>query len=86
MMMQIKLQALDDHDKPLYPDLEGKLIALTNASRAGVLQSGTQKGKVSVALFGETPSGQWVSIQITAKLLHTLNDVVKGAESRWGVE
>lgn len=81
--VMIRVGALKDRDKPLFPEyaekyIEGKLVAFS------ILEAGMVSGKTSCAVMIELPDGSVAGAELSADMMEGLAAATRGAVARFG--
>ena len=83
MAVKIEIKRFTDQT-PSHKELSGKVLHTADLTHAAILERGTVQGKTTLYLCGKLPDqDKYVTVQLTASMLETLNSAVKGAEAHW---
>lgn len=84
--VQIEINTLDDTNrgKKLFPDLEGKPIAMGRVSHFGILEGGMVSGKTSCMVAITLEDGSVAIGQVTGNLFDGMAKALEGARIRFG--
>jgi hypothetical protein len=87
-MTTLEVRVLRVGDPPPFPEINKDNLVFCDASKALVLQKGTQNGNSAVSVIAETrdENGEvlYIAIQMTAKTLNYLMSITRGACASWG--
>lgn len=85
-MAPVTVKIVEIGDPPPFPELGAKGVQCVPCDRVAILQGGTTSGLPSVAFLATLPDGSEVMLELTGRLLVTINGALMGAAQRWGVK
>lgn len=84
--VNIIIQTAQDRKEelPVFTDIKQEVIPVAQITKVLISEGITEKGKTGIQIFGQTESGEYISMVSSARIFNGINAALKGAAGRFG--